>query len=105
MKFFEDKTNEYVKKFLESQTWEYFEWYNDGLEQVSIKDLENQSLVMVGSLLTRLHRHPITLGDYTYMLNDPNVADRIIRKSPKIPKPKPQDQRKFTVSGIKEIVS
>ena len=105
MKIFSDNPNEDVRKFLEAQTWKYFEWYNQGLEDVSIDTLEKENLVVTGSLVIILKRHPLTLGDYAYMLDDINISKKIVRRSPKIPNPKPQDVKKFTLTGIKEVLN
>lgn len=105
MKFFSDNPNEDVRNFLESQSWKYFEWFNQGLEDVSIDVLEKENLIIVGSLIPILKRHPLTLGDYTYMLDDINISKKIVRRSPKIPAPKEHDVRKFTLTGIKEVLN
>jgi hypothetical protein len=101
MKIDEILTTDYLLKWIESQKYQYQEWYSQGIEVVSIDELAKQSAVLTSSLLGFLSNRKYEFQDYTYSFD--SSFNRIVRTSPKIKKPS-ESKPSYTIRRIKEVL-
>jgi len=94
-------TTDYLFHWLSSQKYEYIEWFNSGLEVISLADLYKQSAIFTNAIINYLQIHTkYELEDYSYKFDQD--FQRITRTSPKIKRPT-ETKLGYTIRKIKEV--